>query len=527
MRASFPRSPRIVLTQAWKAIIAPLSHLHPVRGPCWQATMNTEQYARWFRASTPYIRAHQGRTFVVILNGEAILHGNLINIVHDLALLHVLGARLVVVHGARPQIDQALPKGVFHTHRGISRRITDQETMRAIAGVHGGLRVELEALFSTGLPTSPLHNTEIQLVTGNFVIAKPIGVLDGVDHELAGQPRRIRANGIRRSLDAGAIVLLSPMGYSPSGQAFNLAADELAEQVAIALGADKFIAFDELPFLADTRGGRLANLAPEQLGELFGQRANESIGQPKKPEADARNPGTAGATSETVVDQSSTGDVAGRTGASTVEPVNALPVGETTRRNLRALLGAVRGGVPSGQLVSYRDDGALLAELFTAEGVGTQVTLEDRRVVRRASTGDLADIVEIIRPLEESGRLVKRTRDRLERELDCFFVAEVDGVVAGCCALLPAGKDAELACVAVHPAHRDGASGIGRKLLAAAETAARAGGFEALFALTTQARDWFVENGFQEADSDRLPRRKQELTGLERNSKVLIKMLSP
>ena len=437
--------------------------------------MKTEEYARWFRASTPYISAHRGRTFVVVLSGDAMLHGNRVNIVHDLALLSVLGARLVIVHGARPQIDRALPGSTFHTRLGITRRITGAAAMQAVAGVHGQLRAELEALFSTGLPTSPLHNTEIQLVTGNFVAARPIGVLDGVDHELTGQPRRIRAAGIDRCLDTGAIVLLSPMGYSPSGQAFNLAADELAEQVAVALGAEKLIAFDESPWLADTNGERLANLSPNELEEVLGTRL----------------------------------------------------VGETTRRNLRALLGAVRGGVASGQMVSYADDGALLAELFTAEGVGTQITTEDRRVVRRAEAGDVADIVAIIRPLEDAGVLVRRSRDRLERELDRFFVAEVDGIVAGCCALFPAGTGAELACVAVHPAHRGGEAGIGGKLLAAAEDAARAEGFDHLFVLTTQTLDWFVENGFSKAASGVLPEAYQAHYCVERNAKVLVKALHP
>ena len=437
--------------------------------------MKTEQYARWFRASTPYISAHRGRTFVVLLSGEAMLHGNLVNIVHDLALLNVLGARLVVVHGARPQIDRALPDSAFHTHLGITRRITDAAAMEAVAGVHGRLRAELEALFSTGLPTSPLHQTEIQLVTGNFVIARPIGVLDGADHQLAGQPRRIRVNGIGAALDAGAIVLLSPMGYSPSGQAFNLAADELAEQVAVALEANKLIVLDESPCLAGTDGERVANLSPAELEEALGTRL----------------------------------------------------LGEATRRNLRALLGAVRGGVASGQLVSYADDGALLAELFTAEGVGTQVTTEDRRVVRRAETRDLADIVEIIRPLEEAGVLVERSRDRLERELEHFLVAELDGIVAGCCALLPAGTGAELACVAVHPAHRGGAAGIGGKLLAAAEDFARREGFDRLFVLTTQTRDWFVENGFTETAGDALPESYRAHICLERNAKVLVKAMGP
>ena len=437
--------------------------------------MKTEQYARWFRASTPYISAHRGRTFVVLLSGEAMLHGNLVNIVHDLALLNVLGARLVVVHGARPQIDRALPDSTFHTHLGITRRITDAAAMGAVAGVHGQLRAELEALFSTGLPTSPLHNTEIQLVTGNFVVARPIGVLGGADHQLAGQPRRVRVNGINAALDTGAIVLLSPMGYSPSGQAFNLAADDLAEQVAVGLEANKLIVLDESPYLTDTNDKRVANLSPTQLEEALSTRL----------------------------------------------------LGEATRRNLRALLGAVRGGVASGQLVSYADDGALLAELFTAEGVGTQVTREDRRLVRGAEAGDVANIVEIIRPLEEAGVLVERSRDQLERELEHFLVAEVDGIVAGCCALLPAGTGAELACVAVHPAHRGGETGLGGKLLAAAEGAARAEGFDHLFVLTTQTRDWFIENGFKETASDALPEAYRTHICVERNAKVLIKAMQP
>ena len=263
------------------------------------------------------------------------------------------------------------------------------------------------------------------------------------------------------------------MGCSPAGQAFDLAADELAEQAAIALGADKLIALDESPYLADADGARLANLSPAELEEALKTRL----------------------------------------------------VSESTRRNLRALLGAVRGGVASGQLVSHADDGALLAELFTAEGVGTQITTEDRRVVRRAEAGDLAGIVEIIRPLEEAGVLIKRSRDGLERELQHFFVAEVDGIVAGCCALLPAGSGAELACVAVHPAHRGAESGIGGRLLGAAEDAARAEGFGQLFVLTTQTHDWFLENGFTQAKRDTLPAAVKAHYQAERNAKVLTKPL--
>ena len=434
--------------------------------------MNTQDYARWFRATTPYISTHRRQTFVVLLPGEALAHGNLTNIVHDLALLHVLGVRLVVVHGARPQINAALPESRLGTHKGVSRRVTDAEAIGVIAGVCGQLRSELEALFSTGVPSSPLHNAEIQVVSGNFVTAKPIGVLDGIDYQLTGQPRRIRADRIHKMLDGPAIVLLPPLGFSPSGQAFNLAADDVAEQVAVQLQAAKLIAFDAAPCLAHGDGRRLSHLTPAGLDAAL----------------------------------------------ATASPAPA------TKQHLAMLARAVRGGVASGQLVSHQDDGALLAELFTADGVGTQVTEDDRHLVRQAEPRDVADIVAMIRPLEESGVLVKRPRDLLEREIGRFLVAEVDGFVVGCCALYPAGTSVELACVAVHPAHRNGV-GTGARLLAAAETAAGKKGYDSIFALTTQAKDWFVENGFKEASANDLPAPKQAIYNYQRNAKVLIKTL--
>jgi amino-acid N-acetyltransferase len=149
--------------------------------------VNGNQYAQWFRDSTPYISTHRNKTFVVQLEGEALDHPNLTNIVHDLALIHVLGARLVVVHGARPQIDAALPDAEFHH----GRRITRAADLPLLLGIFGQQRARLEALFSTGLPTSPLHGTEISVIGGNFVTARPVGVVDGVDHLLTGRTRRI------------------------------------------------------------------------------------------------------------------------------------------------------------------------------------------------------------------------------------------------------------------------------------------------------------------------------------------------
>jgi amino-acid N-acetyltransferase len=428
--------------------------------------METNTYARWFRGSTPYISAHRNKTFVVLLSGEAIEHVNVTNIVHDLALLHVLGVRLVLVHGARPQIERALPESFYHEHR----RVTDESAMSAITAVVGQIRTRIEAMFSTGLPNSPMHNVDIPVVSGNFVTAKPVGIVDGVDHLFTGMVRRFDDKRIHAHLDSGALVLISPIGYSPSGQAFNLSAEDLAAEVAKGLPADKLIMFDEIAYVRDANGNRVSTLTPGDLEQYL------------------------------------------------------AALDTATRHRLHNLQQVVRGGVPKSHLVSFEEDGALLAELFTAEGVGTQIVEQQHRGVRQARPEDVAGIVEVIRPLEESGALVRRERDRLEQEIDNFMVAELDGIVVGCCAVYPYSEQAELACVGVHENYQSG-NGIGPSLLAAAEQRARQVGATQLFALTTQTRDWFLEHGFKDAAPEALPQQKQKLYNWQRNSAVMVKPL--
>ncbi|MEZ5595033.1 MAG: amino-acid N-acetyltransferase [Pseudomonadales bacterium] len=430
--------------------------------------MDTHAYARWFRDSTPYISAHRRKTFVVLIGADALTAADLTSIVHDLALLHTLGVRLVLVHGCREQLDEELPDATFVG----DRRVTDESTMRRITHINGRIRSQLEALFSMGLPSTPMHNTDITVVGGNFVTARPVGVIDGVDHLFTGRVRKVRTAPIHAALEHGALVLLSPMGYSPSGQVFNLTASELAADVAIALKADKLIAFDVLPHLKDADGRRVSGINP---GEL-----------------------------DTRLDDPS--------------------IGDNTANHLRALGRAVRSGVARGHLVSYLDDGALLAELFTAAGVGTQVSEKLHGMVRRANVTDVAAIVDIIRPMEESGALVRRSRDRLEAEIDHFLVAEVDGIVVGTCALFPHDKAAELSCVAVRESFQNQPGlRVGTHLVEAAERLAAESGITRLFVLTTQAHHWFERAGFTLATVDDLPMEKKQLYNLQRQSKVLFK----
>ena len=421
--------------------------------------MDSADFARWFRDSTPYISAHRRRTFVVMLGGDAIASPNLVNTVHDLALLHVLGVRLVLVHGIAEEASEG-----DHT-------VPDGAAMDAVVGAIGVSRSRLEALFSTGIPSSPLRASRITLASGNLVTAKPAGIIDGVDRLRLGEVRRVHATEIGKLLDNGAIVLVPPIGYSTSGAAYVLAPEALAAEVAATLGADKLVVYDAIERVSD-------------VGEMTPQSLARTLAEEDHP--------------------------------------------PPTEARLRALLQASEAGVSRCHLISFHADGALLQELFTAEGVGTQVSKEDYRAIRPATNADVAGIVELIRPLEEQGLLVPRPRDRLEAEIGHFAVAELDGIIVGCCALFPQGDTVELACVATHPSHRFRVAGrtLGERVLAHAEATAKECGFDRMFVLTTRTEDWFAERGFAPAEIDELPVSRQALYNYQRNSRVMIKELA-
>ena len=418
--------------------------------------MDSADFARWFRDATPYIGAHRGRTFVVLLDAEVVACPNLVDLVRDLALLHALGVKLVIVHDA----DGA-----------DAASVVDEQSRDALIAAAGLVRSRLESHFSALAPPVPGGSERIVLVGANLVSARPRGVVQGVDRRFAGEPGRIAVDEIARLVDQRCIVLLPPFGYSNAGEAYVLNAASLAAETAMALGADKLIVYDALEQL-----NGISQMSPSALAALIAK--------------------------------------------------NDFP--PASERRLAALLGASRGGVARGHLISYRSDGALLRELFTAEGVGTQISEGDYRTIRPAETTDIPGILELIRPLEDAGLLVRRPRNRLEAEIGHFHVAELDGIVIGCCALYPHGDAVELACLAVHPSHRSSVDGetLGERLLSYARALARENGASRLFALTTKAEDWFAARGFHPGDIDALPASKQALYNYRRNSKVMVESLA-
>lgn len=429
-------------------------------------------YVNWLRHASPYINSHRDCTFVVMLPGEGIEDPNFGNIVHDLVLLHSLGVRLVLVHGSRPQIEARLASHGLapRFHRGL--RVTDAPTLGCVIDAVGSLRITIEARLSMDMAASPMQGSRMRVTSGNFVTARPIGVVDGIDYHHTGEVRRIDRKGINRQLDERSIVLLSPLGYSPTGEIFNLACEDVAMRAAIDLGADKLILYGAERGLLDDAGKLVRELRPQQV-------------------------------------------------PAHLERLGASYQGEL----LDAAAQACRAGVRRSHIVSYTEDGSLLSELFTRTGNGTLVAQEQFEQLREAGIEDVGGLLELIRPLEEQGILVRRSREVLEREIEQFSIVEREGLIIACAALYPiADSDAgELACLAVNPEYRHG--GRGDDLLERIEQRARNLGLKTLYVLTTRTAHWFRERGFQPSSVERLPAARASLYNYQRNSQVFEKTL--
>lgn len=420
-----------------------------------------------FRSSAPYINAHRGKTFVLMFGGEAIEDDNFANIINDIALLNSLGVKLVLVHGARPQIDLRIALRGVEKRFANNIRLTDKQTLESVKDAAGSVRSQIEALLTMGLANSPMHGAQIRVCSGNLVVAMPMGVRDGVDYEHTGLVRRIDVEGINDHLQDGSIVLLSPMGYSPTGEVFNLSHEDVATQAAIELKADKLIIFGEEEGITDSSGKLKRNIDSTQLADML---ADPSLSEQ-----------------------------------------HAI---------LSAIAQTLDADIPRCHCVSYQKDGALLQELFTRDGAGSLISKRHYEQLRQAGIEDVGGILQLINPLEEKGILVKRSRDMLEAEIEKFTVIERDGMIVACAAFYAYQQDktGELACVATHRDYRG--KNRGERLLDAIKESAMQQNLTSIFVLTTVTAHWFQEQGFTQDSLDNLPEGKKQLYNFQRNSKV-------
>lgn len=432
------------------------------------------QFVRWFREVAPYVHRFRGKTFVIGFGGELIRDGHLNTLVSDLSLLSALGIKLVLVHGSRPQVNEQLRLKGLQARIGRYTEPTDSDVLECVKEAAGEIRLDIEAAFSQGLPNTPMSHAKMRVVSSNFVVARPVGVIDGVDYGHAGAVRKIDTESVLRMLEQEAVVLLSPLGFSPTGEAFNLHMEELAQYTASALRAEKLIYLAPAPIVKQHSADPIA-------GEL------------------------ARAEADTLLDQG--------------------VLSEESQIFLEKASLAVKRGVPRAHIIPYDLDGSLLLEIFTHDGVGTMVVEDKLDDLRPATQDDIGAILQLLEPLEADGTLIARGRATIERDVETFSVLEHDGIIYGCVSIIPYLGEGmvEMACLVVHPEWQSG--GEGELLLRHAEQRARALGAKKLFVLTTRTSHWFLKRGFVKGVISDLPRAKQARYNPARNSLIFIKSL--
>jgi amino-acid N-acetyltransferase len=431
------------------------------------------EFVTWFRSAAPYIRTFRGQTFVIAFDGDVIDEGNFTDLTHDINLLVSIGVKVVLVHGARPQIERSLKSKKLKSNVSNHQiRVTDEDTLLCVKEANGRLRLEIEALLSMGLPNTPLAGSPIRVTSGNFVIAQPKGILNGVDMLYSGDVRKVRHEAIIQRLEDGELVLLSPLGYSATGEIFNLTHEDVASEVAIAIKANKLIYLCDQAGINDKHGNLLQELTVSEI-----KLTEKKKGKSKIPS-------------------------------------------QVQDRIFQGLIRASEGGVDRLHIIDRKINGGILLELFTHEGIGTMISQDSLESIRTATQDDIGGILNLIEPLEKEGVLVKRPRETLETEIQKFIIIEHDGLTIGCVALNPfqEEKAGELACLAVHPDFQN--TGVGERLLKAIETNCKKQKLKNVFVLTTKSSHWFLENGFKKTLLEALPKEKAKLYNYQRNSKI-------
>jgi amino-acid N-acetyltransferase len=437
-------------------------------------------FVPWFRSVAPYIHAHRGKTFVVAMAGELVEAGKLPTFAQDLSILHAMGIKLVLVHGFRPQIEEQL-KAKGHTSQfSHGMRITDAVALDCAQEAAGQMRYEIEAAFSQGLPNTPMAHSQIRVVSGNFITARPVGILDGVDFKHTGLVRKIDASGIRKAVDLGALVMLSPFGFSPTGEAFNLSIEDVAASAAIALQADKLIYVTEVAGIS-------------------------------------RNKATPDAEIDTEITLADAKKLLNHLSHSTELTDTAFYLQHSVK--------ACEAGIERVHIIPYSVDGSVLIESFTHDGVGTMIVDEKLESLREATADDIGGILQLIEPFEQDGTLVKRDRTEIERDIGLYTVIEHDGVIFGCAALYPypEARTAEMSALTVSPEVQS--QGDGERILKRIEHLAKQAKFESIFVLTTQTMHWFLKRGFSKVDLDWLPDARKRKYNWDRRSQVLVKKI--
>lgn len=438
------------------------------------ATVGPSSFTAMFRDMSPYINFHRGTTMVIHLPGQ-LVESNLFGaVMHDIALLNTFGVKLVLVAGSRPQLNRQLSLRKLSQRFDCGMRITGPMELQCAMDAAGSVRFQIESYLGRGIVNSPGRARTINIASGNFITAQPVGVRGGVDFKNTGEMRRLNVEKVRAALDDGDIVLISSIGYSASGEVFNCLSEQVASKCAIQLDSAKLIFMHNGEELIDSRSSSVVQTLVIEQAQQYVELARQ--------------------------DPDISGDFL---------------------LYLKESIKACVNGVKRSHLVSRHVDGGLLQELFTRDGEGLMITKHMYEGIRMATTNDIVSIMRLIQPLLDDDVLVSRDQEQIESNVDTFTVVERDGAIIACCTLQPYENNfAEMGCVAVDPTYRN--LGKGNAMLGYIMRKSAAMGVTKLFVLTTRTAHWFLERGFVEATVNDLPPSKLAKIDLKRKSKVYI-----
>ena len=448
-----------------------------------QSSVNTSDataqssFIQNFRLSAKYINLFNQNIFVIALSGYVFNEDQFVKIAQDINILHSLKIKVILVYGARPQVESILVKNKIPVRLLKNMRVTSSAALKHVIEVNGAIRNKIEATLSTIKSVSE----GMRLSSGNFLTAMPVGIIDGIDMESTGKIRGVDVEAIKNKLNHHEIVIVSPIGYSPIGQIFNLSYEQTAANIAAAINADKLIYYVDANGILNERG--------ELIPELTSEKAHKLISHiEEKP-----------------------------------SPESAQNLSYDDFNILKSSVFAIKNKIKKVHLINRHIDGSLIEELFTEKGSGTILTEFALENFRKATEGDLKDIYRILFPLEKRKIFIERDLTQIKGMINQFYILEHDKKFVGCVSLNSFKESLELASFSIEPKYQR--LGFGKKLLKFCELEAKKLKYDEIFILTTQSEHWFAENGFKEKSKELMPTFKKKTYQSERNSKYLTKKL--
>jgi len=424
---------------------------------------------RVLREALPYITRFAGEIFVIKFGGETLVGHNFIQMLPDIALLRSVGIRIVLIHGANPQIEAVSRVYGQKSKKRKGIRITDEKTMAVVQQASSSVTQKILASFSA------LNKTKFYLkgFVGNVVKACSLGIINETDYQFTGKVESIETGTLLEVLDDNFIPILSPLGMDDLGTVFNINADSLAVEVAVALQARKLIFLTNVDGVMEN-GELIQELTPHQARELLSKK-------------------------------------------------NVVTGGMIPK--LEACIASCENGVRRAHLLNYKREGIILLEVLSQHGLGTMVNANPYKNIRKAILADVESLMNLTSPMMDSGMLIKRTWNEYEAGIHEFVVFEKDTLVSGCGALrvFRGRQTGEIYCLAVDEKVRD--RGYATEIIEYLENQARERGVKTLFTLSRGTQEWFLQRGFTYTSAKKLP--PDRPFDPTRKSKILKKVINP